>query len=59
MSALLYAIVMAIGACMVQDGICSILYYPKEAPLNHIARIMRTSAGVILIVIAIIALEGL
>jgi len=61
MSVLAMAVVMAIGVAMVQDGVCSIMFYiknPKERWFfNHSIRLVRAGAGVILIIISVMALR--
>ena len=53
MNPLLLAIIMTIGACIIQDGVASILYYPKEGNRNHFARWVRIAGGLVLIGIAL------
>lgn len=48
-----YAI-LAMGVWILQDGLASIAYYPKESwKWNHASRIIRSCIGVALIVIGV------
>ena len=54
MPPILLALIAMIGACLIQDGLASIAFYPNERlKWNHMARLIRALMGLVLVVIGL------
>jgi len=53
-------VILGIGLWLLQDGLASIVYYPTEKWLwNHMARAIRMSEAIVLIVIGVLLIKGI
>ena len=59
---LVWAIIMAIGVAMIQDGLCSIAFYlgreNERWRFNHAVRLVRAGLGLVLVIFAVVGLIG-
>ena len=54
---LIWAIIMAGGVFLIQDGLASIVFYPNEKwAWNHAARLVRVAWGIAFVILAVMGL---